>query len=144
MTKKKKNGIFTIMRVGYSSAGGQGIGAALILVLALALLACSSRDEEVQIALPASPLLSRDFIGYGVIIVSYTHVLDRPQSDASSQGYVRRASIVKVLERRLVRESGESASWVYIEGDYQGWLEENSIQIYDNESQAKTAAGLLS
>jgi hypothetical protein len=142
MTKKAKKDIFfTIMRVGHSPCTGQGIVvAALVLVLG----SCGGRDGEKPVVLPASPLLSRDLIGYGVIIVSYTHVLDQPRSGALSQGYVRRGSIVRVLERLLVRTNGEGVPWVFIEGDYRGWLEESNIQIYDNESRAKTAAGLLS
>jgi hypothetical protein len=110
----------------------------------LFILGCGGSGGEKPIVLPASPLLSRDSIGYGVIISSYTHVLDQPQSSAPSQGYVRRGSIVRILERQLVRENGGSIAWVLVEGDYRGWLEESNIQIYDNESQAKTAAGLLS
>jgi hypothetical protein len=132
--------IFTIMRIGYSSRNGQGIVMAVLLFV----MGCGARTGEKPIVLPASPLLSRDFIGFGVIVVSYTHVLDKPQSNALSQGYVRRGSIVKVLERRLVRKDGEGRPWVLIEGDYQGWLEESNMQIYDNEPQAKTAAELLS
>jgi hypothetical protein len=106
--------------------------------------ACGGEGEEKPIVVPSSPLLSREFIGYGVITVSYTHVLDRPQNGAASQGYVRQGSIVKVLERRLVQEDGEAGMpWVFIDGGgSQGWLEEGAMQIYDNESQAKTAAGL--
>ncbi|MDR1178243.1 MAG: hypothetical protein LBK64_05400 [Spirochaetaceae bacterium] len=114
--------------------------AALVFVLG----SCGERVREKPIVLPASPILSRDFIGYGVIIVSYTHVLDQPRSGAPSQGYVRRGSIVRVLERLLVRTNGEGVPWVFVEGVYRGWLEESNIQIYDNESRAKTAAELLS
>jgi hypothetical protein len=114
----------------------------LIAALALVMAACGSRGGEKPIVLPPT-LLFRNFIGYGVIIVSYTHVLDQPRDNALSQGYVRKGSIVRVLERRLVQKNGGSIPWVFIEGGYQGWLEESNIQIYDNESQAKTAAELF-
>jgi hypothetical protein len=129
------------MRVGDSFYKGQGI---VIAALLLAAASCSPRSVEKQLVLPVSPLLSRDLIGYGVIVVSYTHVLDQPQRDAPSQGYVRKGSIVRVLERRLVQQDGKGISWVLIDGDYQGWLEEGNIQIYDNESRAKTASELFS
>jgi hypothetical protein len=34
-------------------------------------------------------------------------------------------------------------SWVLVDGNYQGWLQEAVIDIYDNEAQAKTAAESL-
>jgi hypothetical protein len=89
---------------------------------------------------PATPPLSRSVIGYGVISVSYTHVFDEPLRRAASPGYLRRASIVEVLERRLVNSREGTESWVLVGGDYRGWIREEAVQIYDNMAQARTAA----
>ncbi|QQO11401.1 hypothetical protein JFL75_14090 [Breznakiella homolactica] len=101
---------------------------------------CDSRREESPVIPPVNYPLSRLSVGYGVVTASYIHVLAEPKSDAASMGYVRRGSIVEIMERRQVHRNGDSEPWVLIEGSYNGWLQEANIQIYDNESQAKTAA----
>ena len=113
------------------------------LIFTLFLLSCRGRDEEKHIVLPANPPLSRNLVGYAVVTASYPHVLNEPRHDAISQGYVRRGSILPVLERRIIRQGNKSVSWVLIEGPYSGWLQEELIQIYSTESQARTASLLL-
>jgi hypothetical protein len=86
------------------------------------------------------PPLSRDILGYGVITVSYTRVLDEPSNNGVALGYVRERTILKVLERRLVRGGDNDGYWVLTEGTYQGWLPASVITIYDNQGKAETAA----
>jgi hypothetical protein len=76
--------------------------------------------------------------------VSYTHGLEVPRQGAVSLGYLRRGAIVEILERRLVNDRGRAESWVLAGGDYQGWIREGEIQIYDNPAQARTAAENMS
>jgi hypothetical protein len=120
---------------------------ALILLTVLILSSCDRKNEDILVIPPATPPLSRRLIGYGVINVSYTHVVERAERSAPSLGYLRRGSIVKVLERRplVSRDSRAAAgtapeSWVLVEGNFQGWLTESVVDIYDNEGQARTAA----
>jgi hypothetical protein len=87
--------------------------------------------------------LSRSVIGYGVIVPSYTNLSGEPKLDGLSQGYMRRGSIVKVLERRAVIVQSGIESWVLVEGGYQGWLKEEEVDVYDYEDQAKTASEAL-
>jgi hypothetical protein len=89
--------------------------------------------------------LSRPVIGYGVIVSSYINLSNMPAAVGFSQGYMRRGSIVKVLERRLINRGTENSpsipeSWVFVEGGYQGWLYEEEVEIYEYEEQAKTAS----
>jgi hypothetical protein len=84
--------------------------------------------------------LSRDVLGYGVITASYTRVLDEPSNNGVALGYVRERTILKVLERRLIRGGDNNGYWVLTEGNYQGWLPESVITIYDNQGKAQTAA----
>ncbi|MDR3249013.1 MAG: hypothetical protein LBT39_09540, partial [Treponema sp.] len=91
------------MRLGFSSFRRQVLkktaGSALFaLVIAVLLLSCSEK-EEIQLIPPATPPLSRGEIGYGVVNVSYTHVVDQPSSQGLSLGYLRRGSVVRVMER---------------------------------------------
>jgi hypothetical protein len=54
---------------------------------------------------------------------------------------------VRIVERRQITIRGNSAFWVLAEGNYQGpgnvtqgWLQETTVDIYDNESRAMTAS----
>ena len=120
----------------------------------LILNSCDRKNEEILITPPVTPPLSRQLIGHGVINVSYTHVVEEPDPASSSLGYLRRGSIVKILERRLLinrpvanqenrSPAGAAESWVLVEGNARGWLPETVVDIYDNESQARTAAETL-
>jgi hypothetical protein len=126
---------------GYSPKNALRRGGIIIAGLFLfGLGACVRAVEEIPVLPPATPPLSRSVIGYGVISVSYTHVFDEPMRRAVSLGYLRRGSVAEVLERRLVNNRDGTESWVLVHGNYQGWIREEGIQIYDNAAQAQTAA----
>ncbi|GHT73383.1 hypothetical protein FACS1894124_1670 [Spirochaetia bacterium] len=131
-----------IMRVG--SIVGRGQVLVLALIWALAVVSCDKESRELAIVPPVTPPLSRSVIGYGVISVSYTHVVAEPNQSGLSLGYLRKGSIVEVLQRRLVNRGGSGEAWVFVEGSYRGWLREDVIQVYDNEGRARTAAESLS
>jgi hypothetical protein len=114
-------------------------------------LSCKKNDE-IRLVPPPTPPLSREEIGYGVVNVSYTHVVDKPDSRGFSLGYLRRGSVVRILERRgggQGRPGVVPEPWALVEGrrgtglDSQGWLPESVISIYPTEAQARTAAESL-
>jgi hypothetical protein len=112
----------------------------LFLLIASACLAsCTGKDEENPLRPPPTPPLTRSVIGYGVVSASYTQVFREPAPE-ESLGYLRRGSLVRVLERRRVTHEGVRESWVLVVGNYRGWLKEEMIRIYDNEARARTAA----
>jgi hypothetical protein len=115
-------------------------GAALLVFVCALLASCGGKGEENPVIPPVTSPLSRPVIGYGVINVSYTHVNAEPGEGASSPGYLRRGSLVRIIERRRVKIDKRTESWVLAEGAYRGWLKEEVVDVYDNEFQAKTAA----
>jgi hypothetical protein len=119
-------------------------GTVLCLMGAFALISCGGRKEETAVVPPATSPLSQAVIGFAVINVSYTHVGAEPMDGASSPGYLRQGALVRVLERRTVKNGGAAESWVLVEGNYRGWLRENLVDIYDNEGRARTAAESMS
>jgi hypothetical protein len=122
------------------SKGRQVIGILLLLLL----WGCGEKKEEKPvIPLTTSPL-SRRVIGFGVINVSYTHVSAEPEEGSVSLGYLRRGSLVRVLERRIIKTGESPASWVLAEGGARGWLREELVDIYDNEGRARTASESMS
>ena len=122
------------------------LGQLLVLLCLPVLCSCIARKEENQIVPPVTSPLSRDYIGFGVITASFTHITLEPFEDSPSLGYLRRGSLVQILRRQSVRAGNGFSSWVLIEGNVnqQGWLKEDVMAIYDNESQAKTASESMS
>ena len=124
---------------------------AIILVLFISLFsACSRSSEELPVRPPVTHPLTREFIGFGVITASFAHLLNEPDPAGVSLGHLRRGTVVRIVERRPFVNRGIIESWVLVEGNYdgdnvsRGWLQEISLDIYDNESQARTASRSIS
>jgi hypothetical protein len=60
-----------------------------------------------------------------------------------SLGFLRKGSIVEILERRPMVNGEKTENWVLARSAYSGWLKEEELKIYDTEAKAKTAAGIL-
>ncbi|MDR0410454.1 MAG: hypothetical protein LBH75_00570 [Treponema sp.] len=114
------------------------------VVALIILLSCARVKDSFSIIPPPTYPLSRSVIGYGVIVPSYTNLSSAPDSTSFSQGYMRRGTIVNVLERKAVRKQSAIESWVFVEGGYKGWLNEEEVHIYDYEGQAITASDAMS
>ncbi|MDR3161558.1 MAG: hypothetical protein LBU28_08100 [Spirochaetaceae bacterium] len=110
-----------------------------MLIGSACLASCAGKAEEGPVRPPPTPPLTRSVIGYGVVSASYTQVFQEPVP-GESLGYLRRGSLVRVLERRRVSHGGLRESWILVEGNYRGWLKEEMLRIYDNEARARTAA----
>jgi len=123
------------MRITLKRALGQ-----LSLLLCLSLYACTANKEESPVIPPVTSPLSRDYIGFGVIRDSFTHVMLDPAENSNSTGYLRRGSLVRILRRQTIRTQNSFVTWVLIEEEEQGWLKEEVMEIYDNENQARTAS----
>jgi hypothetical protein len=114
--------------------------AVLVMVLASA---CVRTSEEHTVMPPPTYPLSQDNLGYGVVIVQYTRVGSEPSDDSFSPGHLRRGSVVRVTQRRLLTDGTQSESWVFVDGAAKGWLRESLLEMYDNQMQAQTAAKSL-
>jgi len=124
------------MRITFKHAFGQ----LLLLFCVLALSVCTATKEESPVIPPVTSPLSRDYIGFGVIRDSFTHVMLDPAENSSSTGYLRRGSLVRILRRQTIRTPSGFVSWVLVEEQEHGWLKETVMDIYENESQARTAS----
>ena len=118
----------------------------LIVLLPLFLLFCSRGSEEKEVIPPPTNPLIREFIGYGVVNASFVHVMSEPGQDGVSLGYLRKGSLVRIIERRTLSNRRNRSIWVLVdtypgvqEEAIQGWLEESSISVFENEVQALTA-----
>jgi hypothetical protein len=141
MTKTVKEVIFFIdMRITLKHTFSQ----LLILFGIAALCACGAKKEEIPLIPPLTSPLSRDYIGFGVITDSFTHITAEPSQDSRDIGYLRRGSLVKIIKRMTVKAGGGFVSWVFTDGSQQGWLREDVMEIYESEDQAKTASESMS
>jgi len=140
------------MRVGFSCKSGQVLFFLGLFIFASFFSGCGRSSEELPVMPPATHPLAREYIGYGVVNVSFTHLLDEPGSGGVSRGYIRRGTVVCIIERRQIINRRNNESWVLAEESQeavnsqgagvpvQGWLNETTVEIFDNESRAKTAS----
>jgi hypothetical protein len=127
----------------------QSLGQLSLLVIFISLIlfllfSCDSKKEEIQVIPPITSPLSGEYIGFGVITESFTHVTADPSQDSPSIGYLRRGSRVRIIRRQIIKTQSGFISWVLTDGQQQGWLKEDVMDIYSNENQAITASELLS
>jgi uncharacterized lipoprotein YajG len=116
----------------------------LLLIFISLFTACKRSSLEQEMIPPATPPLSRQIVGYGVISINYTHVFDKRGNDGTALGILRKGTVVEVLERYPFVSGGIAEKWVLASnGTYVGWLNENRLRIYDSRPQAETAAGTL-
>jgi hypothetical protein len=125
----------------------------VVLLAGLAVLfSCERSSGEVPLTPPPTHPLVRDYIGYGVVNTSFTHIMNEPGREGSSRGYLRNGSLVKITERRAVASRGTIEFWVFIDGSHGtaepdtsepgpgGWLNESAVDIYDSKAKALTAS----
>ena len=98
------------------------------------------RNEAAPVIPPLTSPLSKDYIGYGVITASFSHITLEPAEESPSLGYLRRGSLVRVIRRQTIRVNNSFVSWVQLDNYQNGWLKEEVMDIYVNENQARTAS----
>jgi hypothetical protein len=132
--------------------GLSGLNQAVFLLAVFFLVAfkgCKKSNEEIPVIPPVTHPLVRDYIGYGVVTVSFAHLLNEPGSAGISNAYLRRGTVVRITQRRPLVSGTATVFWVLVEGNYEaenissGWLEETTVDIYDSESRAFTASRTL-
>ena len=138
------------MRIRFSLNRDQVCFILLFTLLFSGIYGCSRSQDEIPVVPPATHPLAREYIGYGVVNVTFTHLLHEAGSAGISLGYLRRGTMVRIIERKPVIGRGNSESWVLAEGNYQGqggalkgWLQETTIDVFDNESRAITASNMM-
>jgi hypothetical protein len=115
----------------------------MLLLLLCTVAACNVKKEETPVIPPLTFPLSQEYIGYGIINVSYTRVTEEPEINSPSPGYLRQGAVVRIYERKQITTEGKSESWLFVEEACKGWLKETFVDVYGNESQAQTASGAM-
>jgi hypothetical protein len=133
---------------------------AVVVSGVLLVVSCRPRPTENAISPPETPLFVKEGVGYGVINVSFVHVIKEPvlasAGSSTSVGLLRKGSIVGVVERRSIPEvnSGTAQVWVFVEArgaedaasgtrSVFGWLSAGSLDFYENLPKAETASALM-
>ncbi|MDR2965461.1 MAG: hypothetical protein LBU88_06770 [Treponema sp.] len=112
-------------------------------VCIVSLFACRANRDDSEVVPPVTAPLSRNYIGYGVITDSFTHITVDPQENSISLGYLRRGSLVRIIRRQIVKTDSGFQTWVLTDEPQYGWLKEDVMGIYNSEGQAKTASEQL-
>jgi len=115
-----------------------------LALFSILLCSCGTKKEEINLVPPVTSPLSGEYIGFGVIKESFTHINSDPSQDSPSLGYLRRGARVRIVRRQIIKTLDSYVSWVLTDGQQQGWLKEDVMDIYKNENQAITASELLS
>jgi len=113
--------------------------------------ACNTRRDEKPVIPPLSSPLSQQYVGFGVINVSYTRLMRLPEEDNernTSSGHLRRGAVVSIHERRIIRNNNLMETWLLVEENIndqrvQGWLRESLVDVFENELQAHTASNSM-
>jgi hypothetical protein len=79
-------------------------------IFILCLFACAPKIEDDGLEPSETPVLSRLAISYGLVNVSFAHLLDEPAETGISLGLIRKGNIVELLERRSLVASPENAT----------------------------------
>jgi len=138
------------MRIRFSTHYDQARFLLFSFFLFFAVFGCSRSQDEVPVVPPATHPLAREYLGYGVVNITFAHLLNEPSASGISLGYLRRGALVRIIERKTLVSRGISESWVLAEGNYQkqggalrGWLPETALEVFDNESRAETASNAM-
>jgi hypothetical protein len=136
------------------------IGVVIVVISGIsgiAITACKPKPALDAILPPETPLFVKDGIGYGVVNVSFAHVL-KEAGGAAAAGLLRKGSVIEIVERRRLREaeavSGETQLWLYVVTretedaaagikPVAGWLPGASVDFYESLPKAVTAAALM-
>ena len=138
----------SVSHIPLSQFSGSGFKWLFFLLVFLTFFSgCNRSVNQLPVLPPVTHPLAREYIGYGVVNVSFTHFFDAPGTGGVSKGYLRRGTVVRIIERRPVTLGGNQVLWVFVEGNYQGtssvsqgWLQEEDLDVYENESRAMTAS----
>jgi len=114
-----------------------------ILLLSLMISSCFLSPPDKQLSPPATFPLSRTLLGYVLITDSYTQLLDRRGNDGGALGVLRKGTILPVIERRIMSGDEKTEIWLYVAAEEKGWIRESSGQLFQTETQAKTALRTL-
>ena len=120
------------------------IYAQILFLFVLILCSCGRRQDENFVMPPVTSPLSRNYIGYGVVNTSFTHVLAEPMEGSELLGNLRRGTSVRIIERRVIVNAGRAQTWLRLDTEQHGWVREEVMYIFDNENRARTAAQSMS
>ncbi len=109
--------------------------------LSLCIVLFSGCNEKIRVApdLEPTPDLA---LGneWALITEPYVQFRVQPKANADSKAHARKGDIVQVVGKRFIQEGRQKVVWYQFES---GWLSENSLKIFSNESKALTAAKSL-
>jgi len=108
----------------------------VVLILACVALCSCSRNEKIVFDSSDSLALAMD-VNWAVVSDPYVAFRSEPGYENDVKEHGRMGDILMVRGKRYYKQDGENVFWYNFD---QGWLEENSIRVYDNKLKAETAS----
>lgn len=108
---------------------------AILLLICLFFCSCS-RNDRIVFNSDDSLSLAMD-IQWAVVSDPYVAFRVEPGFEKDVKDHGRMGDILMVQGKRYFIQDGENVFWYYFD---EGWLEENSIRVYDNKLKAETAS----
>lgn len=101
------------------------------------LVSCTKTGREADLAPVDNLAFSSE---WAVISIPYAAFKKEPSSQAEVAAHARRSDLFEICGRRYVTENKETIQWYQFED---GWLPESSVNVYQNQLKAQTAAGSM-
>ena len=113
----------------------------LVFVTLLSFAAVSCSQKKVISFDTSNPLAMTPGVEWAVVSVPYAAFRESPAYHSTVTAQARSGDIFMVKGKRFVKDSETKGSyyqtWFYFE---KGWLEANSVKIYDTQLKAETAS----
>jgi hypothetical protein len=116
----------------------------LILLAALAFVACSREPEDRKIELPSDGALTL-YRGWGVVLTNYIRLRTTPDPEGVEVTALAKRSLVRILDKgSQATVKGVTDFWYEIEaGLNRGWLFGQHLAVFHKKEEAEKAAAEL-
>ncbi len=112
----------------------------MIVALLVSMASSCHRDSGVNISLDETPVISGG-LGWCVITLAYVRLKTQPSYESADSGTGRRGDVARIAGRSRSFSGRDSGIWYRVEyKDQTGWAHESALTVYDNESEARSAA----
>jgi hypothetical protein len=109
-------------------------------LLILLFFSCSQKEIP-PVNMEQTPVISGS-LGWAVVTMAYIMLKTEPAYEAGDSSAVRKGDVLKIIARRMPEAGTRIGPWYKVDfNGSEGWLNESSLALYKNESQARKAAG---
>ncbi|HUW70653.1 MAG TPA: SH3 domain-containing protein [bacterium] len=118
----------------------RNLAALMVVALVVSMAAACSKNSGVRVSLDETPVISGG-LGWCVITLAYVRLKTQPSYESTDSGTARRGDVARIVGRSRSFASSDAGIWYRVEyTDQTGWAHESALTVYENESEARSAA----